>query len=67
MGDLKVCHVCGCTDGAPCTWFEVLGDGSTRRMACSWVAYNLCSECEPRGAAPAPLLYDAGGLPLVFR
>jgi hypothetical protein len=64
--ELPVCRVCGCTDSMACTWFEVLGNGSTKQMSCHWAAKGLCSECAP-APAPEPLLFDAHGAPLVFR
>lgn len=73
----QTCRVCGCTDDRACTYFMVMGDGSTQQFACSWIKPGLCSECGPRSEfliegpererKPEPLLYDAGGVPLVFR
>ena len=68
---VQSCAVCGCTNDAACTWFEVMGDGRTERFACYWVKPDLCSECAPATrqapAEPQPLLYDAAGAPLVFK
>jgi len=41
-------------------------------IGCSWVAVDLCSECELSSdalepAGPAPLLVDQHGRPLVFK
>lgn len=35
------CAVCGCTDRHACV---------TGRVACHWVAWDLCSACEDRAA-----------------
>jgi len=74
------CRVCGCTELQACTWVEALGDGRSTQRTCHWVVPGLCSACaqptlaelesfmqrEPE-PAPEPLLFDAGGRPLVMR
>ena len=61
----QVCRGCGCSDPDPC---NINPDPFTDPIACSWVEPDLCSGCLPAEAAePQPLLYDAGGRPLVFR
>ena len=71
--DPTVCRVCGCNDSQACTWFEVLGDGSSVQRACSWAAPGLCSECVEVDAGDVvdpdqpTLLYDHTGRPLVLR
>ena len=62
--DAVVCRVCGCSDPDPCLTIGPAGEP----IACSWAEEGLCSECAaPAEATPRPLLYDAGGRPLVFR
>ena len=64
---VEICRVCGCTDPNPC---RVI-DGTTGALTtCRWVTAmnDLCSECDNvADATPRPLLYDAGGTPIVFR
>jgi hypothetical protein len=60
---VKVCRGCGCTEDQACVWWELQPGGGTIERRCSWVASDLCSECDDAGDA-SPLLYDAFGRPL---